>query len=327
MTSQRSEQPLFPSPACRHTLSLMPDHTHHPQHDHRHAHAEEQELSRRRLVIVLVLTAVFMGIELVGGLLANSLALIADAGHMLSDVGALGLSWFAMWFAKRPATAAKSYGYRRLEILAALANGVALTIIALTIFWQAWLRFHTPEPVQGGLMLGVAVAGLAVNLGAAAILHRSSAHSLNLRGAYLHVMGDLLGSVGAIIAAVLILLTGWLAADPLISCLVAGLILFGSWRLVMDSVDILLEAVPRHLDLDAVRKAILQVPGVEEVHDLHVWTLTSGFLAMSGHAVIADPMTHRAVLDAIHSRMHDDFGISHVTVQVDYRRIYRIENG
>jgi cobalt-zinc-cadmium efflux system protein len=302
----------------------MHDHSHHSHRHESRGKESHGDASQRRLAGVLVLTAGFMFIEFVGGLVANSLALIADAGHMLSDVAALGLSWFALWFARRPATAAKSYGYRRLEILAALANGVTLTVIALAIFWQAWQRFREPQPVEGGLMLGVAGAGFVVNMIAAAILHRSSGHSLNLRGAYLHVIGDLLGSVGAIAAAIVILTTGWVTADPLISCAVGALILFGSWRLVRESVDILLEAVPSHLNLDAIRASILRVPGVEEVHDLHVWTLTSGFLAMSGHAIIADPSNHRAVLDAIHARMHEDFGISHVTVQVEHRAIYRI---
>jgi cobalt-zinc-cadmium efflux system protein len=249
---------------------------------------------------------------------------MADAGHMLSDVAALGLSVFALMIARRPPTPGKSFGYLRIEILAALVNGATLVVISLVIFWQAWQRFQQPEPIQGGLMLGVAAGGLIVNIIAAVLLHSSSAHNLNVRGAYLHVMGDLIGSVAAIAAAVVILTTGWLPADPLISCIVAALILAGSWRLVRESVDILLEATPRDIDLVAVRDAIAGVPGVEAVSDLHVWTLTSGVRAMSGHAQIADFGDYRRVLDDIHHRMHEHFDVSHVTVQLDLRPFYTI---
>jgi cobalt-zinc-cadmium efflux system protein len=304
-------------------------HSHHHDHgDHSHAGPEAREAlraaSQRRLLFVLAITAVFMVVEAFAGWIANSLALLADAGHMLSDVAALALSAFAMHTARRPATPDKTYGYHRLEILAALANGVLLVVISSGIFWQAWGRLRVPEPVEGGLMLGVAITGLAVNVLAAFLLHSQSGHNLNVRGAYLHVLGDLLGSVGAIAAALLILLTGWLPADPIISCFVAALILFGAWRLVRESVDVLLEATPRHIDLEAVRAAIARIPGVEAVEDLHVWTVTSGFLAMSGHAVAADPAEHRRILDDIHHCMHDEFGIAHVTIQLDHRAIYGI---
>jgi cobalt-zinc-cadmium efflux system protein len=302
-------------------------HDHGHGHEHGHAHEHHREMGRKRLVAVLALTLAFMAVEFVGGWIANSLALMADAAHMLSDAAALGLSLFALTIARRPATPAKSYGYLRIEILAALANGVALVIIALAILWQAWVRLRAPQPVQGGLMMVVAVAGLIVNLIAARILHASSGHNLNVRAAYLHVLGDLLGSVGAIVAAGIILTTGWFPADPLISCVVALLILVGSWRLLRESVDILLEAVPRHIDLDALRRAIAGIPGVEEVHDLHVWTLTSGYLAMSGHALVRDPADYKRVLTEVHTRMHDDFGISHVTMQVEHRTLYTLGGG
>jgi cobalt-zinc-cadmium efflux system protein len=296
------------------------DHGHGHDHGHDH-HDHVRELGRRRLLLVLAVTATFMVVEFVGGLLANSLALIADAGHMLSDVAALGLSAFALWFSRRPATPAKTYGYMRIEILAALVNGATLIMISGIILWQAYARFREPQQVEGPLMLAVAIGGLLVNIFAAYLLHSSSGHNLNLRGAYLHVLGDLLGSVGAIGAALLILLTGWMPADPLISAAVALLILFGAWRLVRESVDVLLEAVPRHIDMSAVHQAIRSIPGVEEVHDLHVWTLTSGYLAMSGHAVIADPARHQETIAAVHDRMHREFGISHVTVQIDHRSL------
>jgi len=287
----------------------------------------QHDVGRRRLVLVLVLTAVFMVVEVVGGWIANSLALMADAGHMLSDVAALGLSVFALWIARRPPTAGRSYGFLRVEILAAFFNGLTLVAISIAIFVQAGRRFFDPQPVEGGLMLGVAAAGLAVNLLAALLLHGASGDSLNIRGAYLHVLGDLLGSVAAIVAAIVILATGWTPADPIISCLVASLILFTSWRLVRESIDILLEATPRGIDLDAVNRAICAIPGIDHVHDLHVWTLTSGFLAMSGHATIADLNDYRRVLSEIHDRMHDTFGITHVTVQLDPIEYYTITAG
>lgn len=296
-------------------------------HDHDHgAGGHYRELGRRRLTFVFLLTFAFMVIELVGGWLANSLALMADAGHMLSDVGAIGLTMFALWFASRPATPAKTYGYLRIEILAALANGVALVVIALAIIWQAYQRFRSPQPVEAGLMLGVATAGITVNMLAAWMLHGASGHNLNIRGAYLHVLGDLASSVGVITGAILIITTGWSLVDPVISCLVAIIILIGSSRLLRESVDVLLEAVPGHIDLEALHRAIAEVPGVEAVHDLHVWTLTSGYFAMSGHALIRDPRDHQRVLEEIHARMHDQFGISHVTVQVEHRTVYPIRD-
>lgn len=293
-------------------------------HSYAHGHDHARELGRRRLIGVIALTASFMVVEFVGGWVANSLALMADAGHMLGDVSALCLSLFALWFARRPATPHKSYGWLRIEILAALANGIALGVIAVLIFIQAWARLRSPEPVEGPLMLALASGGLLVNVIAAIALHSSRGSSLNLRGAYLHVLGDLLGSVGAITAAIIILATGWTAADPLISFVVGILILVGSTRLVRESVDILLEAVPRDIDLEAVQHAILGIDGVQAVHDLHVWTLTSGYRAMSGHALIDDPRRHNDILEVIHALMHDRFGIRHVTVQIDYPRMVRL---
>jgi cobalt-zinc-cadmium efflux system protein len=294
-------------------------HTHDHAHPHSHAHSHNHahETSKRRLLIVLSITALFMVVELVGGLLSNSLALIADSAHMLTDVGALGLSLFVLWFSRRPAGQEKTYGYLRLEILAALVNGVALVVISGMIFWQAYLRILSPEPVEGGLMLVVAIAGLMVNVAAAFLLHSSAGHSLNVRGAYLHVLGDLVGSVGAVIAAIIILTTGITIADPAISIFVGILILIASWKLVRESVDVLLEAVPSHIDLGAVRRAIDEIPGVDNVHDLHVWTVTSGFLAMSGHAVCQDPAQNQRILAEIHRCMRETFGIDHVTVQLE----------
>ena len=298
----------------------------HSSHDHS-SHDHFRDIGRRRLMLVLSVTAVFMVVEFVGGLLSNSLALMADAGHMLSDVAALGLSAFALWFARRPATPAKTYGYLRIEILAALVNGATLIIISVIILWQAWTRFAQPQEVEGALMLSVASAGLAVNIFAAFMLHSSSGHNLNLRGAYLHVLGDMLGSVGAIAAAVIILTTGWMPADPIISVIVALLIMVGAWRLVRESVDVLLESVPRHLDMGAIHAALMAIPGVERVHDLHVWTLTSGYLAMSGHVVIVDAARHQETIHVVHEVMHREFGISHVTIQVEHAPLVSLRKG
>jgi len=293
------------------------EHGHTHDHSHSHTHAHTHEISKQRLTLVLAITAVFMLVEFVGGMIANSLALMADAVHMLIVVGALGLSLFVLWFSRRPARPEKTYGYLRLEILAALINGVTLVVIALAIFWQAYQRLLVPEPVEGKLMLVVSAAGFLVNLVAARLLHSSANHSLNLRGAYLHVIGDLIGSAGAIIAAVLILTTGLVIADPIISIFVGVLILYSSWKLVRESVDVLLESVPAHIDLSAVRKTIDEIPGVDQVHDLHVWTVTSGLICMSGHAVVQNPDQHQHVLKEIHRAMRDRFGISHITVQLE----------
>lgn len=303
-----------------------PPHGDHGSHDHGHgSHHHARALGRRGLKFVLVLTGVFMIAELVGGVLSNSLALLADAAHMLTDVAALALSLFALWFAQRPASSDKTYGYLRLEILAALVNGIALTIISIGIFYEAYQRFRAPAEIEGGLMLGVAVVGLIVNVIAARFLHDAAGHNLNVRGAYLHVLGDLLGSVGAVAAAIVVLATGWTTADPLISVLVGVLILLSSWTLVRESVDVLLEAVPAHIDVSDVRGAIGEIPGVDDIHDLHVWTVTSGFAAMSGHAVVEDASRHQNVLQEIHRRMRDRFGIRHVTVQLERRTMYAQE--
>lgn len=294
------------------------------RHEHPRGHGHARGAGPGRLRAVLALTAAFMVAEVVGGLLSNSLALLADAGHMLTDAGAIALSLFAIRFARLPANDEKTFGYYRLEILAALINGAALLVISGWIVVEAWQRFHAPEPIEGGLMLVVASLGLAVNLLAAWLLHGAADESLNVRGAYLHVLGDLLGSVGAIAAAIVVLSTGWWPADPIISVLVAALILRSAWTLVRESVDVLLEAVPSHIDLTAVRAAMIELPAVQDVHDLHVWTLTSRYVALSAHAVVADPADNQTVLDEIRDCMERRFGIRHVTVQIERQDLYQI---
>jgi cobalt-zinc-cadmium efflux system protein len=265
---------------------------------------------------VLALTGVFMVVEAVGGWLSGSLALLADAGHMLTDVGALLLSLVTAWMALRPADDAKTYGYQRWEILAALVNGAALFAIAVWVVIEALHRIDQPEPIKTGLFLAVAVAGLVVNLVSLAILRGAHQHNLNTHGAYLHIMGDLLGSVGAIAAALVIAFTGWTLADPLISILLSLLILVGAWRLVRESTDILLEAVPKHVSMPEVERRMRGVIGVTAVHDLHVWTVTSGMVAMSGHAVVPDLHAHPDVLEVIRTEM-GRLGIGHVTIQLE----------
>ncbi|MDQ3996699.1 MAG: cation diffusion facilitator family transporter [Gemmatimonadota bacterium] len=290
-------------------------------HDHGRDLAAAQT---RGLRIALVITAAFFLAEVVGGLLSNSLALLADAGHMLTDVGALALSLFVAWFSRQPGRPEKTYGYLRWEILAALMNGAALLLISVWIAIEAVLRFRTPEPLASGMMLGVAVAGLGVNAAAAWILHPVPGTSLNVRGAYLHVMSDLLASVGTVAAAMLVRYTGWLAADPAASLLSTALIVRGAWRLVSESVDVLLEAAPRHITLSEVRSRLEAIPNVESVHDLHVWTVTSGIIAMSAHVIVREPERHQAVLELAHDTMQE-LGIQHVTVQLERREMYERE--
>jgi cobalt-zinc-cadmium efflux system protein len=280
---------------------------------HRRDHARELAAVRMALAI----TAVVCLVELVGGYLTNSLALMTDAAHMFTDVTALGLSLFALWIGGRPASETKTFGYYRAEILAALVNGIALCVIVVFIVAEAWRRIHHPPEVAGGGMLALAVVGLLVNLFVVFRLREHRERSLNLRGAYLHVVSDLLGSVGAVLAGAIILTTGWNGADPLASALIAGLILFSSWALVSEAVDVLMEAVPAHIDVEALRRSLECVPGTDEVHDLHVWSLTTGRYALSAHAVVA---ANHADADAILAAMADvcaNYDIDHVTIQIE----------
>lgn len=276
-----------------------------------------------RLKWVLGLTATFMVAELVGGLLSNSLALLADAGHMLTDVAALGLSVFAISLARRPPSRKRTYGYVRFEILAALVNGAALLGISGLILWEAWERLRQPSAIDGTIMLTVAGAGLLVNIVGATLLHSHAHDNLNVRGAYLHVIGDLLGSVGALMAGVIILTTGWMPIDPIASVAIALLILFSAWHLVREAADVLLESAPSHVDMQAILDDLGNIGGLEEVHDVHVWTLTSGFIALSAHGVIDDVTQHNRILDEVRERMRAR-GIEHVTFQIELRPLYNL---
>jgi cobalt-zinc-cadmium efflux system protein len=273
--------------------------------------------SRRRLSIVLALTALYMVAEAVGGWMTGSLALMADAGHMLADVAALALALIAMWFASRPATPSKTFGYYRLEILAALINGVALVLISFLIFFEAYQRWSEPPVVRSGLMMLIATGGLIINLACAWILHGDHKDDLNMRGAWLHILGDALGSVGAILAGALMSLYGWYTADPLFSSLIGLLIIWSSWHLIRDSTNILLEGTPAHINLAAVENAILQTEGVEDVHDLHVWTITSGREALSAHVIHVEAISQAELLKELRAKLADRFGLDHLTIQME----------
>jgi len=291
-------------------------HHHHQHHHPLHGAAHHQ--NRRALRWSLSITLTFMGVEVVGGWLANSLALLSDAAHMASDAAALGLSLFALWFARRPAPADKTYGYHRTEVLAALANATGLLVLAGLILHEAYERLLAPPDVAGPLMLVVAVLGLVANAASAWMLHRGDIHgNLNLRGAFLHVVGDLAGSVGAILAAAIIALTGWTVVDPLMSGLIALLIIVSGWRLLRDSLNVLMEGAPDHLSAAEVEAALLEQPGVAGIHDLHIWTITSGFPALSCHVVMEPGASPHRVLHHVRTMLEERFGLHHVTIQVE----------
>ena len=285
-------------------------------------HREVRQASQKALAIAFAITASFFIAEAVGGVLTNSLALLADAGHMLSDAAALGLSMFAIWMAMRPATATKTYGFHRVEILAALANGAGLVLIALYIFWEAAHRLQEPPDVRSLPMLIVATVGLGGNMASGALLYRHSGRSLNVKGAYLHVWGDAMGSVGTITAGIVMLATGWFLADPIISAFIGCLILFSAWRILGESLHVLLEAVPAHVDVRELEGALMGVPGVEGVHDLHVWTVTSGFVSLSCHCDLDGQRdTDHVLMDLCHL-IHERYDIKHVTIQPESRTLH-----
>jgi cobalt-zinc-cadmium efflux system protein len=297
-----------------------------PVHHHHHPHEtpHDAERSTRALKAALALTLAVLVAEVVGGFLSNSIALLADAGHVLTDSAALALSLFVAWFSRQPVSPEKTFGYLRWEIIAALLNGTTLLGISVWIVIESLQRFRAPEPVGGTLMLVVATAGLVSNAIAALLLHPVNKSSLNVRGAYLHVLGDLLASVGTIAAAIVIALTGWLYADPIASLLTTALIVRGAWQLVRESVDVLLEATPAHIALAEVRAKLLGIPGVESVHDLHVWTVTSGVVALSAHAIVREAERQQDVLEeACHRMSH--MGIHHCTIQIEQREMSQHE--
>ncbi len=286
---------------------------HHSQASHLTATGTHQ------LKIVLGIVAVIMVVEVIGGLLSNSLALLSDAGHMLVDALALGLSLFAITVARRPATPTRTYGYHRVEIMAALANGTILVVVALYIFYEAYQRFSEPPPINTSLMLIVAAIGLVANLIGIWLLRGVSHGSLNIKAAFWHIIGDTISSVGVIVAGIIIAVTGWYIADPIIAVFIGGIILWGAVRIVRESADILLEAVPKHIQVDKVIKTLKNVPGVEEVHDIHIWTITSGIHALSVHLLIEDQMVSRSaeIVDTVNKDLGRQFNIRHTTLQLE----------
>lgn len=292
-------------------------HSHGPGdgHSHGHAHGHGSPTTVRRLTITLGLVVVYMLAEVAGGLLSGSLALLADAGHMFSDAAALGLTLFAMWFARRPASTRHTYGYYRAEVLAALVNASTLIAIAIFIFWEAVERMQAPPAVQGTLMMGVAAGGLLVNLAGLWLLHGGRGESLNMRGAWLHVLGDALGSAQALLAGWLILAFGWYWADPVASLLIGLLVIHSSWSLMKESVGVLMESAPAHIDLDQVHTRLLGIPGAVGVHDLHVWTISSGLVALSAHVSADRPSADD--LSALRHDLSHQFGIAHTTIEFD----------
>jgi len=282
---------------------------------------------RGRLVVVFAMVSAFLIVEVIGGLLTNSLALLADAGHMFTDAAGIGLALLAIWFAQRPATTEKSFGYYRVEIFAAVANAMILFAVAGFILYEAARRFAAPPEVIGLPMLGIAAVGLAVNLVSLRLLRAGAATSLNLRGAYLEVLGDLLGSLAVLVAGLVISLTDWTPIDPIASVVIAGLILPRTWGLLREAVDVLLQATPHNIDPEEVRRHLLQAEDVDDIHDLHAWTLTSGINVVSAHIVMRPGADPAKVLDEVCACLTDDFDMEHSTIQLetaDRRRLERV---
>lgn len=285
---------------------------------HGHTHnVSASGRNKRPLMIVLGLTSAYMLAEVIGGLATNSLALLADAGHMLTDVGGLGLALLAIKFAERPATPERTYGYYRVEILAALTNAIVLIGISLYILYEAYERFRNPPEVQSASMLAIAVFGLVVNVAGVFILRAGSKESLNMKGAYFEVLSDMLTSVGVIVAGVIMLTTGWYYADPLISAGIGLFIFPRTWALLRDAVGVLLEGTPSDVNMTALRDRLSAIEGVEEIHDLHVWSLTSGLNALSVHAVLSEGSEHDNILESIHKACKSEFHVEHVTAQIE----------
>ncbi|TCJ03668.1 cation diffusion facilitator family transporter [Cytobacillus praedii] len=296
---------------------------HHHGHSHGHNHSHGHTGNKKALFLSFLLIASFMIVEVVGGLLTNSLALLSDAGHMLSDAAALGLSLFAIKLGERKASSSKTYGYKRFEIIAAALNGLTLIVISVYIFYEAFQRFWNPPEVLSGGMLIISTIGLLINIVAAWILMRGDKEeNLNVRSAFLHVIGDMLGSVGAIIAALLMIFFGWGIADPIASVIVAILILISGWRVMKESFHILMEGTPANLEMDKVKSSLLRIPGVKEVHDMHIWSITSGMPMLSCHMVIEGAGVHDTILHRTQTILHDDFEIEHSTIQIE-----KIEHG
>jgi cobalt-zinc-cadmium efflux system protein len=293
--------------------------------DHNHAHASAATRNQRRLAVVLGLSVTTLVVELAGAAVANSLALLADAGHVFTDAAGITLALVAIRVAQRPATSSRTFGYLRLEILAAVANAVLLLLIAAFVLVEAWQRLSRPPDISSGAMLAFALVGLGANALSLFILREAQATSLNMRGAYLEVMGDLAGSVAVIVAALVIALTGWWWADVAASLVIGALILPRTFALLRDATNVLMESTPKGVDMDHVRRHILDAPGVVDCHDLHAWTITSGLNVVSAHVVISEEAVPSRVLDALCGCLSDDFDIEHSTFQLETQDRRRLE--
>lgn len=296
----------------------MADGHEHKHEGHSHGPGAWRETDRRALLIAAGLTAGFMLAEVAGGLLTGSLALIADAGHMLSDSFSLFLALGAVALASRPVTPKRTFGFKRAEILAALANGILLVLVSVWIIIEAIGRIGDPPEILGGWMLAIAVLGLIVNLVAARVLYDSSGESLNVKAALRHVLADVAGSVGVILAALVIMLTGWELADPIVSIVISVLIAASAWSILRDSVDVLLEAAPPGLDTEEIGYSMAALPGVEQVHDLHVWQITSGLPMLSAHVLVSADADCHAIRRRLEAQLREDFEIDHTTLQVEH---------
>lgn len=291
---------------------------HGHSHDHGHGHSHGNGANKKALLLSLVIITTFLIIEVIGGFLTNSLALLSDAGHMLSDSSALFLSLVAMYFAAKPPSPTKTYGFYRTEILVALLNGITLVVISIFIFWEAYQRLSAPPEVASLSMMGIAFIGLLANIAAAFVLMRGDyKNNLNMRSAFLHVLGDMLGSVGAIVAGFLMWKFGWYIADPIISIIVGILIMSSAWRVTKESVNVLMEGSPSNIDTQKVKDALTTIPGVTSVHDLHVWTVTSGFDSLTAHIHVKDDLPSYPVLQEALHLLKDNFGITHATIQIE----------
>lgn len=288
-------------------------------HSHAHAHAQRDSVSSRKMGFAVMLTVAFVIGEAVAGYFAHSLALLSDAGHNFADAAALGFSWYALWIAKKPAHQGMTYGYHRVGILAALVNAVSLVVIALLILWEAIDRLRHPEPVHGWLMIVVAAIAIVINLLIGFWLHAGSKHDINVRSAYLHMIGDAVSAFGVVLAGIVVVVSGWHLADPIVSFLIAALILWSSWGVLKESVSVLLEGTPYNMDMNAVEKCIASVPGVLGVHDLHVWTVGPGAIACSCHILVAEQSIREGqqILKAVVQELEHHHAINHSTIQVE----------
>lgn len=297
----------------------------HSDHDHGHSHAHGHSAegkAPRAIVKAIIVTVGFMGLELVGGVFSNSLALISDAAHNLTDIGAMLLSLFALWIARRPMTATMSFGYHRAEILGALLSGLSIWLISGFLIYEAILRMNAPPEVKGPIVFVIASVGFLANLGSMWMLHSAKDENLNVRAAYLHLLSDSLGSLGAVIAGAVLMFTGWRAIDPIMTILFSALMLVSSWSLVKETIGILMESTPSHLDPQGITKDLQAIPNVQSVHDLHVWSVSSGRHALSVHLIAEGAET---VLQIAHEMLQNKHGIQHTTIQIEHPELFQSE--